>query len=67
VDQRKDDARYVSAIERLRQPVPNNDDEFQKYNRDLLPFYFYDPQLHIPAFLETTTWARHPLGHITHP
>jgi proline iminopeptidase len=57
VDQRKDDARYVSAIERLRQPVPNNDDEFQKYNRDLLPFYFYDPQLHIPAFLETTTWA----------
>jgi proline iminopeptidase len=57
VNQRKDDARYVSAIDRLRQPVPKNDNEFQQYNRDTLPFYFYDPQKNIAAFLKTTTCA----------
>jgi pimeloyl-ACP methyl ester carboxylesterase len=64
IDQRKDDARYVASIESLRRPVPKNDNEFQKYMRAVLPFYFYDPQRNVPAFLETTigapcSWAYH--------
>lgn len=57
VAQRKDDTRYASSIESLRQAVPKTENEFQKYMMDIPPFYFYDPQGNIPDFLETTTWA----------
>jgi proline iminopeptidase len=64
INRRKDDIRYVSSIESLEQPVPKNDDQFQKYIGAVWPFYFYDPHKNVPAFLETTTvnpssWAYH--------
>jgi len=64
INRRQDDVRYVSSIDSLRQPVPKNEDQFQKYFMAIQPFYFDDPHKNVPAFLETTagnpsSWCYH--------
>jgi proline iminopeptidase len=64
MDRRKDDVRYVFSIENLKQQVPTNEDQFQKYFRAIQPFYFHNPYKNVPSFLETKTvnpssWAYH--------
>ncbi|WEW56994.1 hypothetical protein PRK78_002453 [Emydomyces testavorans] len=49
--ERKGDARYHKAYEKLRTSNPTSDIEFTEYIRAVAPIYFYAPEKHVPTYL----------------
>lgn len=53
--ERANDSRYKAALERLDHLAADNDEAFTQWFKQIAPWYFYDPEKHMPAFLETLT------------
>ncbi|PGH31862.1 hypothetical protein GX50_05360 [[Emmonsia] crescens] len=51
-EERKGDVRFNEAYHALHKDLPTNDEELKEFMTRIIPIYFFDPQTHVPRYLE---------------